>query len=352
MPPEQVLGAAGPASDLYALGMTVLAAAAGRPATDLPVDAGRAKVRARQIGAEVGASPALVATLERMVEPLAKDRPASAAEALAMLDGSWRSPRRRGRWIALALALAAGAGGALGYRFVSRPVEPRHVDPPVDPPAPVNRFFGRVFLVEAEGDGAPDLLGHDYTGGFFTVSGATGKTLWNAHAPVDWLTGHGRLILGWRERAFLLRGFDARTGQEIWTTQLSNVFESARFGVGCVVVTTAGKREIGLDAAKGTPTPCAPPEGAPSFSRDGQDGKTPGAAAGGLLVVEKKVGDPDYGFVLSRLDPRTHQTLRSIEVATPRSIHRVSVLAQGAWAWVESSGAVYAFDAQTLERRW
>jgi hypothetical protein len=189
-------------------------------------------------------------------------------------------------------------------------------------------------------------------GGFFTVSGESGETLWDTHAPVDRLIGHGRLILGWKDRAYLLRGYDSRTGHEIWTTELSGLVKSARFGVGCIVVTTEGGNKRPLDAATGSRTHCAPPEDAPSFSTDGQEGENPSAAAGGLLVVEKKYGGRDFGFVLSRLDPKTHKIVRSIEVATPRSTHNVRVLAQGAWAWVECDGAVYTFDAETLARRW
>ncbi len=84
MPLEQLRGSARPASDLYALGMTVLAAASGSGPAALPVDEASGKVRVAQVLAGWPA-PAQRA-VDRMVEPLLGARVASAAEALRMLD--------------------------------------------------------------------------------------------------------------------------------------------------------------------------------------------------------------------------------------------------------------------------
>ncbi len=81
MPPEQLLGQAGLASDLYALGATLLHALTGRPPTDFPFDSGRIEVPK-----ELHSGP-LVALIEALLRPAPRDRPQSAAEALTLLGG-------------------------------------------------------------------------------------------------------------------------------------------------------------------------------------------------------------------------------------------------------------------------
>lgn len=84
MPLEQLRGAARPSSDLYALGMTVLAVAAGRAPSELPVDEATGKVDLALVASQLPAPVRRV--LDRMIEPIAGQRIASAAEALAMLS--------------------------------------------------------------------------------------------------------------------------------------------------------------------------------------------------------------------------------------------------------------------------
>jgi serine/threonine protein kinase len=82
MPPEQLLGQAGPASDLYALGATLLHALTGRAPTDFPFDSGRIEVP-RDLP-----SGGLVTLIEALLRPAPRDRPPTAGAALKLLAGS------------------------------------------------------------------------------------------------------------------------------------------------------------------------------------------------------------------------------------------------------------------------
>jgi eukaryotic-like serine/threonine-protein kinase len=83
MPPEQFRGKAIPATDLYALGATVLFLLTGRSPADLPEV--RFKINFRS---SVNVSPNFANWLERMIEPAIEDRFSSAHEALKFLSGS------------------------------------------------------------------------------------------------------------------------------------------------------------------------------------------------------------------------------------------------------------------------
>lgn len=85
VPMEQLMGKARPASDLYALGMTMLVALSHREPEALPFDEATAKVAIDD--AVPGLSPGLRRALGAMVEPVLGSRPQGAAEALALLDG-------------------------------------------------------------------------------------------------------------------------------------------------------------------------------------------------------------------------------------------------------------------------
>jgi serine/threonine protein kinase/outer membrane protein assembly factor BamB len=85
MPLEQLRGQALPASDLYALGMTMVVALAGQPPEQLPVDEASGKVAIdRVLPAETPKQ--LRDALDAMIEVLAGHRVHSAIEALARLD--------------------------------------------------------------------------------------------------------------------------------------------------------------------------------------------------------------------------------------------------------------------------
>ena len=73
--PEQVVGDAGPASDLYALGATLLACVTGRDPASLPREGLRIDV-AKLVGA-----PALARCLSELTAPDPRDRPRSAQDA-------------------------------------------------------------------------------------------------------------------------------------------------------------------------------------------------------------------------------------------------------------------------------
>ena len=109
MAPEQAMGAAGPASDLFALGATMVHALTHCHPADLPRRGLRLLFHDR-----LGCSADLVAVLEKLVAPDVSERYASAAMALAgsaaprQAAASWRGGRgtskltirRRGRWSA------------------------------------------------------------------------------------------------------------------------------------------------------------------------------------------------------------------------------------------------------------
>jgi len=87
MPMEQARGDARPASDLYALGVTMVVALAGRPPAELPFDDATGKIAiGRALSPETPA--ALAAVLDAMVAPLLGQRIQSAEEALSRLDAA------------------------------------------------------------------------------------------------------------------------------------------------------------------------------------------------------------------------------------------------------------------------
>lgn len=81
MAPEQLLGRAGPASDVYALGASLVFVLTGCEPADLPLDRMRLQWRSR---AHFG-SPRLLDWVERAVAPDPRDRFADAADALRAL---------------------------------------------------------------------------------------------------------------------------------------------------------------------------------------------------------------------------------------------------------------------------
>jgi Protein kinase domain len=202
MPLEQIRGDARPASDLYALGVTLVVALAGRPLAELSFDDATGKLSIDRVLPPD--TPTLLRdVLDGMVAPLLGQRISSAGEALRRLDDGAHAKRELAPPAALVRpqsvappatasrsafpAVAAGvgtllvAGGALFFLMVSRghPVEtpsastaksgpaesapvasaPQGVDAgtvPLEPPKPANvklsinqvrPFRAHVFLV-------------------------------------------------------------------------------------------------------------------------------------------------------------------------------------------------------------
>jgi serine/threonine protein kinase len=85
LPMEQMMGQARAASDLYALGITVLVVASHREPEELPMDDATAKVDLSALS--LALAPKTLAVLDRMIEPIVGQRIASARECLAILDG-------------------------------------------------------------------------------------------------------------------------------------------------------------------------------------------------------------------------------------------------------------------------
>jgi hypothetical protein len=398
MPPEQALGAARPASDLYALGMTLLAVAAHREPHEMPIDEATSKVRVGEILPDV--TPRLARALGRMVEPLLRDRVGSAAEVIRELDAPEPAPRgrshRASRIAAMVVASLASAGVAAALAMRLRgPAAPAL---PVWAPPAQQPYFGRAFVADANGDDVPDIVGHDYQGSLFAVDGRNGRVLWTASGQSEWFTGQGRLVLGWKDKVFSVEAFDAVRGALVWTRALPDAFAAARFGAGCVVVHTQNGKDLGLDAASGRDVPCRAPEPRPprwdsvgqSLQLDGGEVSLSSAGAGtghcavarreggkerwsrgledlrwdsyagcslaqtlrGIAVTGKRRSNPDGGFVLVLLDARTGEILKRADVATRRSIHRSRILAQGKLLAIQDDGIVYGFDPETLERIW
>lgn len=97
MAPEQFRGTAEPASDLYALGATLLYLMTGQPPSAFPQERMRINWRAG-LGSGRGVAPSLAALLDGLLEPLAEDR-LSAQEARDVLAGK-PPPSREDRSVA------------------------------------------------------------------------------------------------------------------------------------------------------------------------------------------------------------------------------------------------------------
>lgn len=82
IPPEQAMGHTRPASDLFALAMTVVVAGTGRMPEELPLDERTGKVSRDAFGTW---PEQLVTTLDRMLEPIVGNRVATASDALRLL---------------------------------------------------------------------------------------------------------------------------------------------------------------------------------------------------------------------------------------------------------------------------
>jgi len=118
MPQEQLLGQAGPSSDLYALGATLLHVVTGQQPTQFSFDSGRIEVPAN-----LPVDRSLARLIEALLRPAPRDRPQSAASARALLlDTSPVTPIQGQRSGQPATALAPRLTSAVtishGPRFV------------------------------------------------------------------------------------------------------------------------------------------------------------------------------------------------------------------------------------------
>jgi serine/threonine protein kinase len=147
MPLEQLRGDARPASDLYALGVTMLVAASGKSPSDLAVDEETGKLQVSQIGARW--SPRLRRAIDAMIEPIVGHRAASARRVLAILDEKGATSRPSGArsgsapgpgapsrigLIVVAGSAVAIVGGVVGLLVFAR-AKPAPRSEPRPPPA-------------------------------------------------------------------------------------------------------------------------------------------------------------------------------------------------------------------------
>jgi serine/threonine protein kinase len=102
IPIEQSVGKARPASDLYALGVTMVVILTGLEPEQLPLDEATSKIDLRALGLEVDQSAedlarqALRHAISAMIEPLMSARASAAREVISLLDASLagKAPQR------------------------------------------------------------------------------------------------------------------------------------------------------------------------------------------------------------------------------------------------------------------
>ncbi len=123
MPPEQYLGHATAATDLYALGATLLHVATATPPSSHSFEDGRLRIPER-----TGLPEGLVRLTNALLEPVAKDRPQSASAATELLEAPPPTPA--------VPALAAPTVGS-GLELTVLPDTPRPLNGRVAAPARV-----------------------------------------------------------------------------------------------------------------------------------------------------------------------------------------------------------------------
>jgi len=129
MAPEQFAGHAGPASDLYGLGATLLHLVTGHPPSDFPFDEGRI-----QIPADLPTARPLAGLIRALLSPLPRERPASAQAARELLSNP--AAQRAVQQLARPSRLVEPATVAPERSLFGESGEPRYVQmghPPRDP---------------------------------------------------------------------------------------------------------------------------------------------------------------------------------------------------------------------------
>lgn len=90
IPIEQSVGKARPASDLYALGVTMVSLLTGKSPEQLPMDEATSKLDLKAAGLEASSPDGarLISAIDAMIEPLLSARPQRAKDALGLLEGT------------------------------------------------------------------------------------------------------------------------------------------------------------------------------------------------------------------------------------------------------------------------
>jgi serine/threonine protein kinase len=117
MAPEQFRGEASPASDLYALGATLLFMATGRAPSSFPQDG---RMRVDLSGASRSLGPEVAELLDGLLEPLPEDR-MTAGEALLVAGGGRKQQKKRKSSVAAAAPSPASPASALDQMMVRLP---------------------------------------------------------------------------------------------------------------------------------------------------------------------------------------------------------------------------------------
>jgi serine/threonine protein kinase len=129
MAPEQFAGQAGPTSDLYALGATLLHLVTGHPPSDFPFDAGRI-----EIPDDLPTDRPLADLIEALLRPAPRDRPSTAEAARDLLTNP--APQKPGQSMTRHSTMPATAVATPPKAIFGESGEPRLVhmgNPPRDP---------------------------------------------------------------------------------------------------------------------------------------------------------------------------------------------------------------------------
>jgi serine/threonine protein kinase len=178
MAPEQFAGQAGPTSDLYALGATLLHLVTGHPPSDFPFDAGRI-----EIPDDLPTDRPLADLIEALLRPAPRDRPSTARAARDLLTSP--APRTAAQ-ISPSHSMPAAIAPRKTVFGVSG--EPRFVhmgDPPRDPSGAFRDVYRNLMHPLFPARRAWSDVEHIFWIGF--VGAASIVTLGGAPAVYGWL---------------------------------------------------------------------------------------------------------------------------------------------------------------------
>lgn len=259
-PIEQVLGRALPSSDLYALAMSLVAAATLREPGALPIDERTARVDVAKVLPNL--EPRVRVALEWMLEPVPGNRVSSASEVLARLDG--RGGVRA--WTNVIVGLVAAVATCfVVLAFSSRSSSPPPVEPQASAPAPKKTTAHDLWAAYSEvtadvdGDGAREVIAWDHGGALFEVGGKTGELAWHTTTSSRRFFVNDVLVVGAPDKGFSVTAFDVKTGKELWEKKLDDALSGVSFGDGCLVLTLRSDQGVSLgNDGAARPCPSAP----------------------------------------------------------------------------------------------